>query len=150
MLKRMLAYWTEKRGDRMMPSRDDLDPIDIPDLLPYVILLDVIPPDRRLKVRLAGTMIVDMFGSDYTGQFLDEIDFGEVRAKILNDYSNVVDCRYPCFSDHAFRKLGGTMFDIERVILPLSNDGETVSMLFALLDFVSRRRDRDGNWQLDP
>lgn len=125
-----------------MPGRSDLDPIDIPTLLPHVILLDVIPPNDRLKVRLVGTQVVQMFGADYTGLFLDEINFGEVREKVLRDYNGAVGVARPIFSDHTFRKLGGFLFDIERVILPLSEDGRSVTMLLAVLDFSKRGRRR--------
>ena len=37
-----LQYWLEKKGDRPMPGRRDLDPIEMPGLLPHVILLDVL------------------------------------------------------------------------------------------------------------
>ena len=121
-----------------MPARADLDPLDIPRLLPNIILLDVLPPENRLQVRLAGTLVVEMFGADYTGQFLDEIEFGEVRSMVLEAYNAAAAAARPLFSDHRFRKLGGHLFDIERVILPLSTDGEQVQMLLALLDFTPR------------
>lgn len=144
MLQEALAYWRSKCGDRAMPARADIDPLDIPRLLPNIILFDVLPPDRRLKVRLVGTFVVDMFGGDYTGQYLDEIDFGEVRDKVLRDYSNALALARPLISDHTFRKLGGVLFDIERLIVPLSEDGKRVTMLVAFLDF--RERDDQPAW----
>ncbi|MDF1791124.1 MAG: PAS domain-containing protein [Thalassobaculaceae bacterium] len=142
LLLQAFHYWDDIRGEAAMPGRSDLDPIDIPTLLPHVILLDVIPPNDRLKVRLVGTQVVQMFGADYTGLFLDEINFGEVREKVLRDYNGAVGVARPIFSDHTFRKLGGFLFDIERVILPLSEDGRSVTMLLAVLDFSKRGRRR--------
>ena len=46
-----------------------------------------------------------------------------------------VDAKRPLFSDHKFRRLSGTYLNIERVILPLSDDDETVNMLMAVLSF---------------
>jgi len=141
MLLRAYEYWQSMRGDRVLPARSDLDPLDIPDLLPNVILLDYLPKDHRLKVRLVGTLVVDMYGSDYTGMYLDEIDFGEVRDKVLDDYMSAVTAARPLFSDHVFRQLGGALFDIERLIVPLSEDGTQVTMLLAILDFTRRERE---------
>ncbi|MEQ8586434.1 MAG: PAS domain-containing protein [Thalassobaculaceae bacterium] len=137
-LREIHAYWESKRGDRRMPARADLDPLDFPALLPNVILMDVMPADGRLKVRLVGTLVVQMFGGDYTGMYLDEIDFGEMRQKILDDYGAAAKEAKAIFTDHRFRKLGGHTFDIERVVLPLSDDGEHATMLMALLDFTQR------------
>jgi hypothetical protein len=38
------AYWEAKRDGRLMPSRSDIDPTDIPKLLPYVTLIEVLSP----------------------------------------------------------------------------------------------------------
>ena len=118
-----------------MASRADFDPVEMPTLLPFIILLDVESPGGRLKVRLAGTKVVEMFGRDYTGEYLDEIDFGDVREKVLRDYGLAVSERRPVFSDHEFRKPNDYRHAIERAILPLSNDDTTVNMLIAVLDF---------------
>ena len=37
-LQTLLAYWYRKRGDRLMPSRADIDPSEFPKLLPNVML----------------------------------------------------------------------------------------------------------------
>ena len=137
-LRELHAYWSAKRGDRAMPARADIDPLDIPSLLPYLILIDVIPPDDRLKVRLMGTWIVKMFGGDFTGCFLDELELGEAREEILLEYTDAVAVAQPICSDHWSRSLGDELFDLERAILPLSADGETVSMLLIIIDFTER------------
>lgn len=137
-LRDVHAYWERKRGDRRMPARDDLDPLDFPALLPNVILVDVMPPDGRLKVRLVGTLVVQMFGGDYTGKYLDEIDFGEEGQTIQDEYAAAATEANAIFTDHRFRELGGHTFDIERVILPLSDDGASATMLMVVLDFTQR------------
>jgi hypothetical protein len=45
--QRALAYWESKRRGRAMPSRKDIEPTEIPDLLANVVLVDVLqdPPD---------------------------------------------------------------------------------------------------------
>ena len=137
-----LDYWQSKRQGRSMPSRADLDPVEFPTLLGDVILLDVEQPGPRLRVRLVGTHVVAMFGSDYTGQFLDEIDFGEQREKILADYGHVLEARRPYLTDHMFRNVRGTLFNIERLILPLSYDDDSVATLFAVLSFEQKSGSR--------
>lgn len=129
------AYWDAKRAGRSMPSRADIQPQEIPRLLPGVILVDVEPSDLRLRVRLAGTMVVEAYGEDYTGRYLDEIYFGGERDKVLSDYRMVVELRQPYCSDHRFHNVNDTTYDIERLILPLSNDDKAVNMLLAVLSF---------------
>ncbi|UUX49507.1 PAS domain-containing protein [Nisaea acidiphila] len=144
LLREAFRLWQEKRRDRPMASRADFDPLEMPGLLPLIILLDVEGSRNRMKVRLAGTKIVEMFGSDYTGSYLDEIDFGDVREKVLREYGLAVTEKRPVFSDHSFRKPDDYRHKIERAILPLSNDGESVNMLLAVLDFERQTDLEDG------
>lgn len=134
-LRDLYAYWNERRAGRPMPSRADLDPVDIPRLLPTLILFDVEPGTQRLKARLVGTRIVEMYGNDYTGQYLDEIDFGDRRKAILHDYMTCYRSRTMYVSEHTFWTTRNISYRVERLILPLSDDGETVSMLLSGLDF---------------
>ena len=66
-----------------MPSRRDLDPCEIPQLLPYLILVDVFsdPPDFRY--RLIGTQIVAQSRRDFTDQpFSVRHRHGAGRARV--------------------------------------------------------------------
>ena len=134
MLLSAYDLWTTNLRGRTLPSRADFDPIEMPKPLLHIILVDFERPKPRLRVRLSGTNVVNVFGGDYTGLYLDEIDFGDVRSKILHDYHFGVDAKQPLFSDHKFRRLSGTYLNIERVILPLADD-ETMNMLMAVLSF---------------
>ena len=93
-------------GSAVMPTRERLEPLDIPDLLPNIILIEVMP-DARLSVRLAGEAVQVHFGDNYTGKYLDEIEFGEARSKIMNDYTTAHRERRAVFSDHKFRSVNG-------------------------------------------
>ena len=42
-LRQAFAYWRGKLAGRAMPARRDIDPVDVPTLLPYVMLVDVLP-----------------------------------------------------------------------------------------------------------
>ncbi len=134
-LRDLHAYWDRKRTGRDMPSRSDIDPLDIPRILPNLILFDIEPGSRRLKVRLVGTAIVELYGADYTGRYLDEIDFGDRREQILQDYAVALEQRCPSVSNHLFWNLRGTHIGVERLILPLSDDQKDVNMLLAGIAF---------------
>ncbi len=135
LLREAFKLWNSKRGNRRMAKRADFDPLEMPRLLSSIILIDVENDGARLRIRLVGTKIVDMYGSDYTGKYLDEIDFGDVRNKVLNEYHLPIFEKRPVFSDHDFRKLNDYHHTIERAIFPLSDDDNTVNKLIAFLDF---------------
>ena len=57
-------YWLAKRGDRAMPARKDINPAEIPVLLPYLVIVD--KAEDRFRYRLVGTAVVEQFGHDFT------------------------------------------------------------------------------------
>lgn len=60
-LRRLFDYWRVQRCGRLMPSRGDIDPLDIGWALNRVFLVDYIPA-KGLVYRLAGADIASVFG----------------------------------------------------------------------------------------
>lgn len=108
--------------------------MEMPRLLANILLLDVEAGTGRMKFRLVGTRITELYGSDYTGQYLDETWFGRLRDQIVASYSTVVETGEPHHSWVRFTNRDGLEFDMERLILPLSSDGVRTDKLIALLD----------------
>jgi hypothetical protein len=123
------AYWTGKRGSRAMPRRADIDPSEIPSLLPHVFLADVRDP-LRFRFRLVGTAICARWGEDATWKFLDELDLDGEREKVLGQFAAAVRSHRPRFDVEEFVSERGRYLHYRRVLLPLSEDGENPNMLF--------------------
>lgn len=134
-LRALYDYWLLRRGPRRMPSRKLMDPLDIPQLLSGLILLDVEPETRRMRCRLVGTRVVDVYGADYTGKYLDEIEFGDQRENVLADYGSAVQTGQPNVRERFFYNSRGVHFRMERLILPLSDDDQSVTMVMSGLNF---------------
>lgn len=60
-LQRLFDYWNSKRRGRLMPSRGDIDPLEIGWALPYIFLVDY-DPTRGITYRLAGGHVAGIFG----------------------------------------------------------------------------------------
>jgi hypothetical protein len=52
----LYTYWLSKRGARVMPARTDIDPADIPQLLPYLTIAE--KAGDQFRYRLKGTGVV--------------------------------------------------------------------------------------------
>src|ERR1051326_8762365 len=65
-------YWRHKAVGRAMPRRRDIDPTEIPKLLPDVMLVDVLP-GGHYRYRLIGTGNTQAHGVHATGRYLDEV-----------------------------------------------------------------------------
>ncbi len=73
--RRMHRYWLDKKGERAMPARSDIEPGEIKDLLPHVILSRLEYEPFRVLYKLIGTRAAENAGMDYSGHYLDELDF---------------------------------------------------------------------------
>jgi len=131
-LCRLFSYWLAKKGDRRCPSRGDIDPLDFAYVLGHVILFDVIRDPLRFRVRVHGTEMVRRAGYDLTGKFLDDLPITDYRRYVRERCEGLVRHGEPLLVHHN-RTLDGRTRQYEALWLPLSDDGENVSMLLAAL-----------------
>ena len=120
-----------------MPRRADIDPIDIPKLLPDVMLVEI--EGTRYRYRLIGTENTQAQGINATGRYLDEVLPGpEYRAHVIRLYDECVRERRALYSECLFFApgRGGEPERHTKVLfMPLSPDGERVNMVFVVQVF---------------
>ena len=136
-LQEAYRYWLDKCDGDALPTRRDLDPADIPKLLPHVLLVEV-HGDGRYRYRLVGTENVYEHGMDATGRYLDEVLPGpEYRAHVLRLYDECVRERRPVYSESLFLSAVGLKPErhLKVLFMPLSNDGERVNLVFVVQRF---------------
>lgn len=133
-IKALYAYWQSIHpAGGGLPGRQHVDPVDIPDLLPNLWMVDVSRNPLRFRFRLIGTEIVKFAGRDVTGQWLDEVIEGYQGSEASRFHRQVVESGRP-----AYRR-GGLLFnpsnaqlEAERLYLPLAQDGRTVDILLVM------------------
>ncbi|MBU0725030.1 MAG: PAS domain-containing protein [Alphaproteobacteria bacterium] len=133
-LRNLYDYWERCRGDRLLPARSDLDPVDIPALLSNLILIDVergTAPDggMRFRFRLYGTEVCKIRGADLTGRYIDEPGITYLREVAIRSYEKIVTDRAPVYEAHAFPLSVNFVGTYHRLVLPLAADGANVDML---------------------
>lgn len=138
-LRELFRYWEEKRGGRAMPARRDLDPLDFTFALGHVLLLDVERDPLAFRFRLHGTALVQHAQYDMTGRTVDELPNLTNRAVLQGRCRDLIETRVP-FVGRSERLLGGQLYGYEVVWLPLSDDGEAVSMLMGGMGYFDDPR----------
>ena len=91
-ITRLEAYWQGKRQGRLLPSRADIDPTEIKDLLPQIILVRIEHDPLRVKYAVIGTASAEAAGFDYTGRYLDEVSYGDGRAAVEHLVEGYLRC----------------------------------------------------------
>ena len=132
-------YWDSKRRGRPMPSRADIDPNEIRDLLPGIILIDVAHDPLRLTYRLVGTDEVEARGYDPTGKDVGEHVFAVTPAFGLETYALAAARGVVVYDQEPWSAPNPRLCEVGSVVMPLSSDGKTVNKLMAFCDY--RRSD---------
>ena len=123
-------YWRGKAAGRPMPRRADIDPVDMPRLLPFVRLVDVVGPSRY-RYRLVGTAAQALHGSNPTGRFVHEVLTGPIGARLIAVYDECVGMGRAVYFEAEFLHLDGSGRHrrSKALFTPLSEDGRAVSQV---------------------
>ena len=151
-IRRLLDYWKQKWSRGTLPGRQHIDPLDLPDLLSNMILIDVCrdTAPMQFRFRLCGTEIVRITGRDLTGMTLDEALPDGYRDYIRFLDELVVSEKTPVFSRTLFHdKANFANAETSRILLPLAMDGETVDMIlvYQLFRYMDQR-DPSDTWNV--
>lgn len=133
-------YWDSCRRGRQMPARGDIDPlIDVPRLVPNMMLFDVRRENLDFRWRLVGSRARQYLRRDYTGEWFSQ-------DPLYNDPESAV-WRAMTLSDREQKpvllrpKYVGPHKDfihVENVLLPLHVDREGWGMEMIFMDFIRR------------
>ena len=136
-LRQVYTYWASKVVDGRLPSRASISPADIPRLLPYVFLIDVERNPRRFRFRLVGTQICIWAGRDATGLYTDEPAFGPHGEALTRQYAEVAARGRALYVEQPAARPERKYLFYDKVVLPLSADGEHVDMLLCASDMLA-------------
>lgn len=135
-IRRFYEYWNGKRGGRAMPSRADIDPAEIKDLLPGIILIDVRHDPLKLTYRLVGTNEVTARGSDPTGRDVATAIYAENPEEALRSYELVIKTRDVVYHEEPGETRSPQLSEVGLLATPLSSDGVTIDKLFVFVDYT--------------
>lgn len=131
-IDRLWRYVRSTSKSAGLPSRRAFDPVDVPDLLPRIWMLDVAHEPFALTYRLCGTMESASLERDPTGQSFMDVhrDRIEKEPKFLDRY------RHMARTGEATWRRGRLIVrhndrhkTVENLIIPMSDGGATVAIL---------------------
>src|SRR5258708_4790336 len=135
-LSALHAYWQSKRAGLSMPARKCIAPEEMKPLLPHIMLAEIVD-GGRFRYRVVGTEVERRYGRKLTGGFIDELLRGEYGENVLTLYRRIVAERRPLFSRDRVETASGVAMISERVMLPLSDNGEDVNMVISAQTYRS-------------
>src|SRR5487761_115960 len=139
--RRLADYLANKAPPGKHPGRQHIEPTEIPDLLPWIMMIDVIAKpgaELRYRIRLVGTEVVAIQGSDATGKYVRDVLNKDDVASVLPDYGVIVRSGQPGYRRGIVATTGREHVRYRRIAFLLARDGEHVDVLMFV--FVN-----DGN-----
>lgn len=139
------GHWNALRGERVMPRRDEVDPVELVPWLPYVSTVELHYKPFRVRYRVVGTEVARIVGEDFSHRWLDETGWGETSIALNRLlYERVAESRAPLFGLSVLLRQGQPDHVFQWALFPLGT-GETVTHCLSLddLSVISPR-----SWQL--
>jgi hypothetical protein len=128
-LKDLLTYWNARRGERSMPARADIDPVDIPSLLPHIVLVETGETLGDFRYRLCGTEFCRGFESERTGVRFADLPRIENYERVYEGYWCTQVEKIPQYFHGQIVSPPRDFIKYSRLTLPLSADGDRVDMI---------------------
>jgi hypothetical protein len=132
-LRRLLAYWQERSGQRDFPRRADVDPFDFRFMLERIALTEVHedpadPGVPRYRLRLVGSFWHRLVGYELTGMWTHDFPRANQRKLTEDFYEALIKGRQPRFARRDVI-VDDQLLHYEIMLLPLSEDGSRISMI---------------------
>ncbi len=139
-LRQAFEHWIKLKGEKVVPLRSMFDPLDVPSLLPHLLMVEVERDAQDLDVkdfrfRLVGSYIDDRVKDRYTGKKLSQIEGKGPGSDIWNAYSEVTSEKKPkVLSLNYIGPADGVKKSWE-IFLPFSAKGERADFILVLIQF---------------
>lgn len=153
-LLELYGYWLEKKANNSMPRREDIDPAEISELLPHIMVVDVVDGDR-FRYRMVGTALDGVIGVNATGRKIDEVmPAGPYAAYVLGIFGELLREKVPIYAECEHADPTVEPHATLRLVMPLTEDGANVSAALVGLvfdaddiDAVIRPKDEAGSFE---
>ena len=120
--------------EHAVPLRAALDPTELRELLPNIVVIEVEQAPLRFRYRLVGTRVVEFNKLDFTGLYLGAIGWDE-EQQIVDTCVDVVARKQPLCGCYSWTLRNGATARCEFGIFPFSQDGESVTQIFGVEDY---------------
>lgn len=132
-VRQTYEYWLGKSAAGRVPRRTDIKPEELRTALPYIFLVDVSLDPLGFRFRLVGTAINEWAGKEYTRVAVTAAEYGPEWLRVFESYRAVVDTCAPQLDEYFAPWRDRQFRYYERMIAPLSQDGDRIDMLFGAL-----------------
>lgn len=134
----VFEVWLQAHSNGELPGYDDLHLKPILDLMPSILVVDVLPQTKDFRYRQVGWREVEARQCDPTGKTVRECYAGEILAFVLENYDFAVRNR-EAFVDFSVDLTASARYvEVETLFLPLSLDGKSVTQVMVYSHYLDQ------------
>ncbi|MCZ4280171.1 PAS domain-containing protein [Kiloniella laminariae] len=136
-----MTHWYHLKGQRSLPFRNDLDPINIAKLLGHSCLIRVINDGEDFEYKIIGSGIQAISRSGQTGKKISEIESQKKPSDIYDLFSTVVRAKIPQFKTIKYIGTDVRVQSVEVAVFPFTSKdaGGNVTDLWSIVEANSYR-----------
>lgn len=143
----LLQLWRTKSGNRKMPTRSDLTPRDLKDILRNILLLEKTADNpRQYRWRLIGTALTSVLGEN-TGKTFEESIPAEHLPRWLDCANLILEGGQPLRFLGRVHSQGREYLDAENLFVPLANDNGEPTFILGQCRYTPRRSETEDIWE---
>ena len=128
-LRILLEHYLAVRGGKRMPSRRDIDPTCLAPVLPIIWMNEYEPAAGTFRYRLAGEEVNEVFGGSVAGRLLSDFVIGDRFVATNEHFLKAINEQQAMLASGPIYRCTDRIALGERLVLPLSSDGETADGL---------------------
>lgn len=135
----LLNYWTLKKGDRIFPSRKDINPSDLVSILPNIFIFTLVMKDGILvdvTATLLGTAVVDLYGES-TGDSVKNAQDVEVGERVLSMCQEALERREPVANQVNVLTPDRPHISVSSLYCPLSTNGTDIDKIIGQVTILN-------------
>jgi len=137
-LREAVDYWQNLKGTRIGPKWREVDMLKLPlQLLPTTVVVDCFNDGQggNFRYRFYGSGLRAVHNVELTGKTPDDVPVSMLSRSIKNEFARVEQTKAPLFSAYGTDAAKGFGAFLNVVRLPLSEDGEQVTNILAVISY---------------
>ena len=141
-LRLAFATWQELAADRFAPSRREVSPARFKVMLASIFLVEVVDDAEDFKFVLGGQKLIQFMGGRHAGRYLSGLPKSEFYDRMRRIFTRCASTRLPvAIGPIPTARDGREYLSIELIVLPLSDDGVTVTGLLGVAELSPPRHE---------
>lgn len=130
-----LEYWNTLPKHNDLPLRESFDPVHIPLLLPYVILLEVFQEPLDFRFRVIGSHCRAHFFDNHTGRMMSSLSHITTDGELFTALRTVIDERRPMLNNVTYVGPKQNFRKNAEAMLPLCDRDGRITHILVFLQF---------------